>query len=134
MFDNFLDPIKLYLSTEVWFFTSVYTSPTYTIRLDLWHHLTSLRDTIKAPWMLVGDFNEITLPSELKGGNFDHNRAVNFLNMIDSCNFLDVTTIGGLFTWCRNCVGKKKVFRKLDRGLFDMLWRLNFPEAYVEVL
>lgn len=42
--------------------------------------------------------------------------------------------MGGRFTWHRNCRGNRVVAKKLDRGLANLQWRLEFPEAYVEVL
>jgi hypothetical protein len=51
-----------------------------------------------------------------------------------SCNLLDLTTIGGRFTWHRNHNGIRILSKKLDRGLANMNWRLSFPEAIVKVL
>ncbi|PNY03456.1 RNA-directed DNA polymerase (reverse transcriptase) [Trifolium pratense] len=84
--------------------------------------------------MLIGDFNETFIPSEQRGGIFQHNRAVLFANFMDQCNLLDLKTSGGRFTWHRNHNGLRILFKKLDRGLANVEWRLAFPEAFVEVL
>lgn len=55
----------------------------------------------------MGDFNEIPLPSEQKGGIFNSRNAKAFLNMIDACNLLDVTTMCGMYTWHMNFVLSK---------------------------
>lgn len=47
---------------------------------------------------------------------------------------LDLPTTGGRFTWHRTCRGERYVAKKLDRGMANMAWRLNFPKAFVEVL
>ncbi|XP_045789301.1 uncharacterized protein LOC123884274 [Trifolium pratense] len=43
------------------------------------------------------------------------------LNFMDKCNLVDFGMTGGSF-------------RKLDRTLVDVPWRMSFPDAYVEVL
>jgi hypothetical protein len=84
--------------------------------------------------MIVGDFNEIILPSDQKGGNFSQTRADALLRVMDACHFVDVVTTGSKFTWVRNCVGQRRIFKKLDRGIANLPWQLAFPEAYIEVL
>jgi hypothetical protein len=84
--------------------------------------------------MLIGDFNETVLPSEQRSGIFNTSRATLFADFMDICNLLDLTTIGGKFTWHRNYNGLRILSKKLDRGLANVTWRLAFPEAFVEVL
>jgi hypothetical protein len=113
--------------------TSVYASPNPTLRLALWNYLSNISHSIAGPWMLIGDFNEILLPGDQRGGIFHQNRAALFANFMGSCNLLDLTTIGGRFTWHRNHNGIRILSKKLDRGLANMNWRLSFPEAIVDV-
>ncbi|GAU21723.1 hypothetical protein TSUD_328480 [Trifolium subterraneum] len=87
--------IRLSLGNARWFFTGIYASPVYTSRLELWHHINDLRRDITEPWLLMGDFNEIIRPSEQKGGNFSHTRAVPLLNVMNNCNLVDVNSTGG---------------------------------------
>ncbi|MCH96348.1 RNA-directed DNA polymerase (Reverse transcriptase), partial [Trifolium medium] len=82
----------------------------------------------------MGDFNEIVHPSEQKGGNFSHSRAAMLLNVMDKCNLVDIGMTGASFTWNRPCTGNRMVYRRLDRALADVSWRMAFPDAYVEVL
>ncbi|GAU22350.1 hypothetical protein TSUD_106780 [Trifolium subterraneum] len=126
--------IRLSLGTAKWFFTGIYASPVYTSRLELWHHINDPRKDITEPWLLMGDFNEIIRPSEQKGGNFSHTRAVPLLNVMNNCNLVDLNTTGGLYTWSRPCNDNRTVYRKLDRAFADVPWSMAFPEAYVEVL
>lgn len=114
--------------------TCVYASPNATMRTPFWNYLTNLNNTITSPWILIGDFNETTLPSDQRGGVFNHTRAALFSNFMNDCNLLDLTTIGGRFTWHRNQNGLRILSKKLDRGMANIDWRLSFPEAFVEVL
>ena len=50
-----------------------------------------------------------------------------------NCNLLDLTTIGGHFTWHRNHNGIRILSKKLDRGA-NVDWRIYFPETFVEVI
>lgn len=34
----------------------------------LWQHLIIFHDRIQGPWLMLGGFNEITIPSEQRGG------------------------------------------------------------------
>ncbi|PNY14401.1 ribonuclease H [Trifolium pratense] len=114
--------------------TCIYASPNPTLRPNFWNYLINLQTTIAGTWMLIGDFNETLLPSEQRGGVFNHTRATVFANFIDNCNLLDLTTTGGRFTWHRNHNGLRILSKKLDRGLANISWRLAFPEAFIEVL
>jgi hypothetical protein len=136
IFEVYMDTItiRLSLGTDVWFLTGIYASPTYTSRIELWNHIIELRRDIVDPWLLMGDFNDIILPSEQKGGTFSHSQAGALLNVYDKCNLMDIKTTGGIFTWNRPCPRNRMVFRKLDRAIADVPWCMAFPDAYVEVL
>lgn len=82
----------------------------------------------------MGDFNEILFSGDQRGGNFLLSRAEAFARMIDQCGMVDLHTIGGRFTWHRNCKGNRSIAKKLDRTLANIQWRLGFLEDFVEVL
>lgn len=65
---------------------------------------------------MIGDLNEIILPSESRGGKFLINRAARFQEVIRE--------------WCLLDLG----LQGLDRALNDSDWRIQFPEAFVEHL
>lgn len=71
-------------------------------------------------WLLIGDFNEIISPGEQRGGNFHQNRADGLLSVMDNCNLIDLNSVGGKFTWHRNCRGQRSISKKLDRGMANM--------------
>jgi hypothetical protein len=126
--------IKVAVGNDSWLLTGMYASPIYTKRLELLQHLISLNANVDGPWMIVGDFNEVILPSEQKGGNFNQSRADALLKVMDECHFVDIATSGTKFTWVRNCTGQRRISKKLDRGIANLPWQLAFPEAYIEVL
>lgn len=61
-------------------------------------------------------------------------RADSFAQVLDFCGLVDLYTVGGRFTWHRNCRGNRSIAKKLDRGLANLQCRLDFSEAFVEVL
>ena len=126
--------MKVEHHNQSWHCSAIYASPVPSCRDQLWSHLIHLRGRIQGPWALVGDFNEISMPSEVVGGSFNLNRATGFNSMMDDCNMMDLGAVGGKFTWFRHTEGGHFVHKRLDRGLGDTVWRRLFPEAYVEVL
>ena len=49
-------------------------------------------------WMLLGDFNEILLPQEVKGRDFSLRRAGKFAEVVDMCNLMDIGTTSSQYT------------------------------------
>lgn len=114
----------------------MYASPREQERHDTWQRLRALAHTITIPWLMMGDFNEIADPGEKKGGApSDLRRCMNFANWINACQLLDVTTVGTRFTW-RGPLweGRERVFKRLDRVLCNVGWRLRFQEGFGKVL
>ncbi|KAK2392667.1 hypothetical protein QL285_066003 [Trifolium repens] len=86
------------------------------------------------PWLTIGDFNDILLPSEQKGGVFSTSKADIFASNVDKCGLIDLSSFGTKFTWQGHCRGSRIVHRRLDRSFCNYDWRMKFPEATVEHL
>lgn len=112
--------------------TCIYASPIPAQRSPIWQYLCHLSSSINFPWLLIGDFNEIVLPGDQRGV-FLQARADTFGRVMDHCGLVDLNIVGGRFTWHKNCRGNRFVAKKLDRGIANLQWRLNFPEAFIEV-
>ena len=82
----------------------------------------------------MGDFNEVFLSSEVRGGVFNPSRAEKFLNTMGLCGFLDLGAIGNRFTWSRRTTGNIFLSKRLDRAIASCSWRSMFPEVFVENL
>lgn len=119
---------------RVWVCSVVYASLTHSVCRQFWRYLEGVRPIIMHPWALLGDFNEILSPLEQRGGEFLHSKAELFASTIDNCNLVDLDFFGGKFTWQKRCRGGTMISRRLDRGLGDLPWRMQFPEATVEHL
>ncbi|MCH91665.1 RNA-directed DNA polymerase (Reverse transcriptase), partial [Trifolium medium] len=113
-----------------WLLTVVYASPREHERSDTWHQIQNLATTIIDPWLVMGDFNEITCPVEKKGGvPTDIRKCLQFNRWINDCSLMEVTTVGTKFTWRGpQWNGRDRVFKKLDRVLCNVSWRLRYHE------
>lgn len=132
--NKFSTTFRIEVGARGWLCTAVYASPTPSCRTHLWHHFGELSSTVNCQWLMLGDFNEILLPGDQRGGIFVKFRADAFGNMLDKCGMVDLNTTGGRFTWHRNCKGNRTIAKKLDRAVANIQWRMSFPEAFVEVL
>ncbi|GAU43787.1 hypothetical protein TSUD_378120 [Trifolium subterraneum] len=121
---------------DPWILTVVYASPRDNERNETWQKLRNLADTINIPWLMIGDFNEIAKLDEKKGGApTDIRKCHNFNNWINECKLIEVTTVGTRFTWRGpKWNGRDRVFKKLDRVLCNVAWRLRYHEGYAKVL
>jgi hypothetical protein len=59
----------------------------------------------------MGDFNDILLPKDQRGGVFSVSKADVFATNIDSCGLLDLGSFGSKFTWQCHCRGGRIVHR-----------------------
>lgn len=86
--------------------------------------------------MLVGDFNVIAGPHEQRGGiTVDLFKCKNFINWMSSCKLMDLGSIGSRFTWRGpQWQGYDRIFKRLDRALCNVEWRLRFSDAFVSTL
>lgn len=114
--------------------TGIYANPNFYSKCQLWEYLVDFRSRFTAPWTLIGDFNEILLPSEQRGGEFSVARAERFSNMLQRCGLMDLTFFGSRCTWQRPCRGGRLVSKRLDRAVCDYDWTMNFQETSVEHL
>nr|KYP39451.1 Putative ribonuclease H protein At1g65750 family [Cajanus cajan] len=119
--------------SKSWVCTAVYANPRVELRQRVWAHLRELGGRITLPWLVLGDFNEIMLSTECRGGRFSMVGVSQFLEVLNDCNLLDMGAKGLRFTWYRNQRGVV-LAKRLDRAVCNVAWQAMFPEAYVENL
>ncbi|KAL4316715.1 hypothetical protein AHAS_Ahas15G0312800 [Arachis hypogaea] len=88
----------------------------------------------QGPLLAIGDFNEILLSSEVKGGNFVSRRAERFGALLDECGLIDLGAHESLYTWFRHMQGNRFISKRLDRAVATDAWCFRFPKSYVENL
>ncbi|KAJ6328334.1 hypothetical protein OIU77_010094 [Salix suchowensis] len=81
----------------------------------------------------MGDFNDISCVSEKCGGNFDSGGSA-FVDWIDRNRLIDLGFSGSKFTWCNKKNVEGIIWKRIDRGLSNIAWRLMFLEAHLSHL
>ncbi|OMO56897.1 reverse transcriptase [Corchorus capsularis] len=113
----------------------VYASPVLETRRRLWALLENFAATVDRPWVMIGDFNDVTHSNEKIGGvAHSVGRCMSFTGMIANCGLIDLGFTGPSFTWCNKRKGLARVQERLDRVLANDEWRLLFPETCVRHL
>ena len=103
-------------------------------REEAWNMLQMLHSKPHLPWVCIGDFNEILLSEEKRGGRArPHRQMQAFWDVLDTCSFLDLGFIGPEFTWHGNGHGHV-IWERLDRGVANYDWMARFPTATIRHL
>lgn len=90
---------------------------------------------IHAPWVCLGDFNEILHRWEKIGARpADFYRMTSFQDFLNDCSLLDLPSHGCAFTWSNHREGDALVKERLDRAVCNADWRVLFPHAQVLAL
>ncbi|OIS97442.1 hypothetical protein A4A49_62516, partial [Nicotiana attenuata] len=128
--------VKVRNSTKNWLCSIIYASNLLEERSILWHNLKIVTSNYKGPWLVAGDFNEVTRASEKLGGlPINYNRVSKFLDCMNLCGLVDLGFKGPRFTWTnksKNC--KNIIMERLDRCIANTEWLELFQEANVKHL
>ena len=82
------------------------------------------------PWVVCGDFNEITLADEKLGWlDRDANQMWDFRECLSKCGLVDLGFVGQRYTWCNGRLGDQRTLVRLDRVVANEAWRCMFSEA-----
>lgn len=101
-----------------WHLTGFYGNPETTKRLESWAKLKHLKNTSSLPWLVIGDFNEITGLSEKEGGSMRPRRQMEiFVEAINQCRLREVDFVGPRFTWIYQQKDGEQIRERLDRAL-----------------
>lgn len=125
---NFIDTEITFKGTS-FLSTFVYGAPDQSNRQGVWDSLSNLNSTRDKPWILTGDFNEITDNSEKAG---DRERPESsfcaFRSFLSSCDLFDLKHTGDFLSW-RGQRHTHLVHCRLDRTLVNSLWSDLFPNG-----
>ncbi|KAJ8766129.1 hypothetical protein K2173_021646 [Erythroxylum novogranatense] len=114
--------------------TGVYAKSTRAARRVLWVDLLCLQQQIgNASWMVGGDFNVIARLTECVGAA--HPDLGSMADFVEFLQFVlqELPTTDGWFTWV-GVRSRGRMWKKLDRILFNSSWLQQFPSSTVELL
>lgn len=117
------------------FVTGIYVLSTRSGRRLLWDDLLRLQSGCSSqPWLIGGDFNSITSVDESIGPvPPDLGSIADFADFLGQCDLRELPTSGGTFTWT-GMRSRGRVWRKLDRLLFNSAWFTAMPSSSVQLL
>lgn len=81
-----------------------------------------------APWVIIGDFNEIISNQEKVGGRLQADRPMrDFRDALEYYELVDMSYRGRLFTWEGENFASNNIRERLDRGVASDDWFQLFP-------
>ncbi|KAI9110182.1 hypothetical protein K1719_018624 [Acacia pycnantha] len=98
--------------------------------------LKGLSLSISAPWVTIGDFNDVLAAGERLGGSrVNFSRIRHFQDRIDGCHLTDLGFVGPKFTWkgprLPNCA---RLYERLDRALQSLLLAVDIARLLLPLL
>ncbi|CAM8920557.1 unnamed protein product [Rhodiola kirilowii] len=115
------------------FLTLFYGSPRCHERKNSWNLLRNLKRNCGEPWVVMGDFNEITFSWEMESKRERQPWQMRqFRNCLEDCGLVDLGFSGARFTYSNKRRGADEVKARLDRVVANDEWRSNFPKAAVK--
>ncbi|KAF7825238.1 ribonuclease H [Senna tora] len=116
-----------------WRFTGFYGFPDEAYKKLSWKLLQDLNNASNLPWLCSGDFNEIILESEKKGGAPKNFRCMmEFREALDICGLQDIGFTGYPYTWSNGRCGEDNIQERLDQACASEEWLSLFPFVSVE--
>ncbi|KAJ8900277.1 hypothetical protein K2173_024917 [Erythroxylum novogranatense] len=101
-----------------WRFMGFYGHHEERFRSESWDLLRTLKNQSNSPWIVMGDFNEITYEFEKQGRCIKLVRQMTeFRNALDECGLIDLGSKGPWFTWETGNTPRTNIRERLDRGV-----------------
>lgn len=103
---------------QEWFLTVVYASPYEQKRGIMWDSMKNIVATVNMPWLVVGDFNDISFANKKIGGWAVSTRKCKaFRDSMEECSLFDMQAKGPFYTWKGPIYrGGRRIYEKLDRA------------------
>ncbi|KAK6786509.1 hypothetical protein RDI58_015034 [Solanum bulbocastanum] len=124
---------EIYTTIKVSSTTNKWNFSTYTYRKTLWESLRNVATKITSPWLVYGDFNEVTNASEKLGGKpINNTKCSSFIRCLDDMNMIDLGFTGQKYTRTNKHKNNKTlIMERLDHFLSNHDCLSLFPESNV---
>ncbi|KAF7843911.1 uncharacterized protein G2W53_000816 [Senna tora] len=113
------------------YFTCVYGHPRLAEKAILWDYLQQKASVIKDPWLIFGDFNQVSSSSEKLSNSISIAGADQLKDFITNADLIDVHAQGNWYTWHKGRLGEAAVWERLDKTFCNVAWLQNFPQTRV---
>ncbi|KAF7835780.1 ribonuclease H [Senna tora] len=112
-------------------FTCVYGHPRLAERAILWEYLQQKASVTDVPWIVFGDFNQVSSSVEKLSSCSSIPGADQFKNLLDEGAMIDLHAQGNWYTWHNGRLGDAAVWERLDKTLCNIAWIENFPQTKI---
>lgn len=130
--EHYIDVHIMCLEGRKWRLTCIYGWPKHGQKFRTWEMINNLGRDNDDPWLLEGDFNEILVEAEKRGGLVcDFNNLSDFRDCLDNNGLADLGSMGHPFTWSDKRTSGF-IEERLDRFVATERWRNLFTMATVE--
>ena len=97
---NHIDALIMLNQNSPWRIMGFYGKPEEQLRHETWLLLKHLKSRSSAPWLCIGDYNEILASREKEGGRPKSLQLMNnFCNTLLHYDLVDLGYSGNIFTW-----------------------------------
>ncbi|XP_021765748.1 uncharacterized protein LOC110730268 isoform X1 [Chenopodium quinoa] len=118
-------------NTEV-LLTGIHAPSNPSERHRMWNNLKNDLPPDDTPWLVLGDLNEVTSPTEKMGGrNFRMSQCQDLNMLADAACLVDLGFNGNPYTWHNAREGAAIIRERLDRAMANPSWLNNFPNTQV---
>ncbi|CAI9090218.1 OLC1v1024944C1 [Oldenlandia corymbosa var. corymbosa] len=114
---------------------AIYALYTQQERGDLWESMRILAQDVNTSWLALGNYNNVLKVDERIGGRrVELNEFLGFQFCLEECELFDMKQQGYRYTWSNKQVGEGRISSKIDRGLINGHWIVEFPSSIMSVL
>lgn len=110
---------------------NIYAPQTLKEKIKIWDLLGNLCETNVGMWVILGDFNEVSFPSDRKNSEFNKRGAMFFNNFIEEAKLMEYSMGGYKYTFSLEDGSKMS---KIDRILVCSTFMDRWPNATLMAL
>lgn len=126
---SFIDVEISHDNERCWRLTGFYGEPDRNRRMESWARLRMLSTKSHLPWVCIGDFNDLLLFSEKRGGRPQPtNLLQGFRNATEDAGLFDLEMRGYQYTWSRGLNSDQRIEARLDRAMANRDWLDRFAD------
>lgn len=127
--------LQVRVRNKLFLLTAIYASSDYSKRKILWTSLMDLAPILNLPWLVMGDFNDIVVPSEKFRRRPPSKVKINTLNcFLNTCRLVDLGFVGPCFTWTNGRINGQVIRTNIDRCHATSTWLNLFSDTKVQHL
>ncbi|KAF5184030.1 Ribonuclease h domain [Thalictrum thalictroides] len=101
----------------------VYARNPCNLRNVLWEDVKRISNSMRNPWCVVGDFNNVLFSDERIGRDpVDPRETVHFMDCIVHSRLTDISVTCFFYTWSNSSLGAGRICSRIDRCIVNHQW------------